>query len=130
MQRRQEKALKKQAREIERKRKRTCRTAAPIKISYAIAHTRTRPWNKILKRYVIISRETSRHKQRFKYTWREKLVFKILKSEKIVSKILLDLNRNAKRDRNTEVLQPTPLKRISSRDSKLEPEKGKHDYIP
>ena len=27
------------------------------------------------------------------------------------------------------VLQPTPLKRISSRDSKLEPEKGKRDYI-
>ena len=28
-----------------------------------------------------------------------------------------------------EVLQPTPLKRISSRDSKQEPKEGKRDYI-
>ena len=32
-------------------------TAARIKISDAIAHTRTYPWNKILKCYVIISRK-------------------------------------------------------------------------
>ena len=29
----------------------------------------------------------------------------------------------------SEVLQPTPLKRISSQDSEQELEEGKHDYI-
>ena len=41
-------------------------TTAYIKISNAIAHTRTKPWNKILKRYVIRLRKTNCHKQRFK----------------------------------------------------------------
>ena len=43
-------AIEKQAREIERgKREKTWRTAAHKKIAYAIAHTSTKPWNKIFK---------------------------------------------------------------------------------
>ena len=60
-------AIKKLAREIERgKREKTWRTAAHKNIAYAIAHTSTKPWNKILKRYVFILRKTNRHKPRFK----------------------------------------------------------------
>ena len=36
-------------------------TAAHIKISDAIAPTRTKPWNKILKHYVFILRKTIHH---------------------------------------------------------------------
>ena len=41
-------------------------TAAQIKTSDVIAHTRTKPWNKILKHYVFILRKTNRHKPHFK----------------------------------------------------------------
>jgi len=65
--------IEKQAREIERGKEKELvvarmlgATATHIKISDAIAHTRTKPWNKILKRYVIILRKTNCHKQRFK----------------------------------------------------------------
>ena len=101
MQRRQEKALKKQAREIERGKEKVPAiarmlgaTAAHIKISDAIAHTRTKPWNKILKRYVIILRKTIHHEQRFKiyfliFTVDAKSWFLNFKIQKIVSVIFL-----------------------------------------
>ena len=41
-------------------------TTAHIKISDTIAHTHTKPWNKILKRYVFILRKTNCHKLRYK----------------------------------------------------------------
>jgi hypothetical protein len=50
---------------------------------------------------------------------------KIVNLENVFTQFLFDLNRDAKQARDTRVLQPTPLKGISSRDSEQEPEKGK-----
>ena len=55
--------------------------------------------------------------------------FKLKTRENLIQKFFLGLNRGANKFVTPGVLQPTPLKRISSRDLKQEPEEGKHNYI-